>query len=237
MNANTTILVADDEESIADSIAYALQRENYKVLVAYEGESALHMINQHAPDVAILDVMMPKLTGYDVCRQIAPHVSTGILMLTAKSDLVDKVLGLELGADDYMTKPFDMIELLARVRSLCRRLKKGNVNEVSDFKKQTRIIVDQLIVDPLSRQVFIESHLIEFKPKEFDLLFFLLKNKEHVFSRDDILKHVWAMDYLGGTRTVDIHIQRIRNKLGAYGDLIQTVSRIGYKAKWHAYEK
>lgn len=237
MDAQYTILVADDEEQITDAIAYALGRENYHVVVAYDGEEALKKIELHTPDVVILDIMMPKYTGYDVCRNMSQQAHTGIIMLTAKGNLVDKVLGLELGADDYMTKPFDMTELLARVRSLCRRIQKGKLENQEKVENESQIVVGELMVDSRTRQVFIDRQLIEFKPKEFDLLFFLLKNRQQVFSRESILNQVWDMDYLGGTRTIDIHIQRIRYKLGTYGNLIQTVSKVGYKAGNYCYEK
>jgi DNA-binding response OmpR family regulator len=237
MDAEYTILVADDEEPSTDAIAYALGRENYHVVVAYDGEEALKKIELHTPDVVILDIMMLKYTGYDVCRNMSQQAHTGIIMLTAKGNLVDKVLGLELGADDYMTKPFDMTELLARVRSLCRRIQKGKLENQEKVENESQIVVGELMVYSRTRQVFIDHQLIEFKPKEFDLLFFLLKNRQQVFSRESILNQVWDMDYLGGTRTIDIHIQRIRYKLGTYGSLIQTVSKVGYKAGNYCHEK
>lgn len=172
--------------------------------------------------------MMPKFDGYEVCKRIENGSSIGIIMLTAKNDLVDKIFGLELGADDYLTKPFDMIELLARVKSLCRRINKTSLEPNLDSSYM--INVKGLKIDLNERNVYSDGELIKLKPKEFDLLVFLFSNLRHVFSRNEILDKVWALDYLGGTRTIDIHIQRIRKKLGNNGDLIKTVAKVGYKA-------
>lgn len=225
----TKILVVDDEENIANSIAYALKREQYEVYTAYNGEEAMDIIHKHHPKILILDVMMPKLNGYDVCRKLVNDMTIGIIMLTAKSTLVDKVLGLELGADDYITKPFDIQELIARVRSLNRRIKKGENNEHK--KNDNNIICIQgLKIDIKERAVYVDNNMLYLKPKEFDLLTFLMQNIRATLTRDKILDIVWGQDYFGGTRTVDIHIQRIRKKLGKYGGLIKTVPKIGYKA-------
>ncbi|WP_129600662.1 response regulator transcription factor [Anaerophilus nitritogenes] len=228
------ILVADDEDNITDSIAYALKREQYIVYKAYDGEEAVSQIQNFRPDLLILDVMMPKLNGYEVCKKIEDNNNMGIIMLTAKSDLVDKVLGLELGADDYMTKPFDMLELLARVRSLSRRIKKGN----SDIEKTSDEVlkIHEIKICLRERVVYIENNMIDLKPKEFDLLSFLVKNKGKTFTRDEILDKVWGQDYFGGTRTIDIHIQRIRKKIGKYSEIIKTIPKIGYKVVEKIYE-
>ncbi|WP_066496611.1 response regulator transcription factor [Abyssisolibacter fermentans] len=223
------ILVADDEENIANSIAYALKREQYEVYTAYDGEEAMDIIKNNCLDILILDIMMPKVNGYDVLRKIVNDMQIGIIMLTAKSSLVDKVLGLELGADDYVTKPFDIQELIARVRSLCRRLKKGE-SSGDNRSSQNIICVEELKINIKERVVCLGDNMLHLKPKEFDLLTFLLQNNRITFTRDNILDEVWGQDYFGGTRTVDIHIQRIRKKLGKYGVIIKTVPKIGYKA-------
>lgn len=223
---NTSILIADDEINIADAIAYALKREKYTVHVAYDGEEAMNIINSQYPDILILDVMMPKLNGFDICKKV-DHMSLGIIMLTAKTGLVDKVLGLELGADDYMTKPFEIQELIARVRSLSRRIKKGHMELET---KEDKLVIIELIINFAERAVYIHGENIDMKPKEYELLTFLLENPRITFSRDVILDRVWNQDYYGGTRTIDIHIQRIRKKLGSYGNLIKTVPKMGYKA-------
>lgn len=222
------ILVVDDESEITDSIAYMLKREGYEVETAYDGKESLEKINIFSPDVIVLDVMMPEFNGYDICKSIEKENNIGIIMLTAKAGLIDKVLGLELGADDYLTKPFEMIELLARIKSLCRRIKKVEY-EIKESNKNQIIIYD-LKLDLDERTVLIKDEEVDFKPKEFELLVFLFENPRHVFSREDILNRVWDMDYIGATRTIDIHIQRIRKKLKEYGSLIKTVPKIGYKA-------
>ncbi|WP_097027740.1 response regulator transcription factor [Clostridium peptidivorans] len=226
------ILVVDDERSIADAIAYAFKREGYSVETAYDGEEALNKIEIFKPHVVILDVMMPKMNGYEVCKKLDDREDLGIVMLTAKNDIVDKVLGLELGADDYIVKPFDIREILARVKSLLRRLNKNvNDSEADEIKiKDLKIILKQ-------RKVLIKEEELELTPKEFDVLVLLLSNLNRVYTREDLLDLIWGMDYFGGTRTVDIHIQRLRKKLqDPYQDIIQTVYRVGYKAVGGIYE-
>ena len=227
------ILVVDDEKSIADLIAYAFKREDYCVETAYNGEEALEKIKKFNPNVMIIDVMMPKMNGFEVCRKLDNTENLGIVMLTAKSDIVDKVIGLELGADDYLTKPFDIRELMARVKSLLRRL-----NKQSNESKGTDIQIKDLKIRLKQRKVLIKGKELELTPKEFDLLVCLLSNLDRVYTRDQLLDLIWGMEYLGGTRTVDIHIQRLRKKLGKpYENIIQTVYRVGYKAVGEMYEE
>ncbi|MCY6485247.1 response regulator transcription factor [Clostridium aestuarii] len=226
------ILVVDDEKSIADLIAYAFKREGYSVETAYNGEEALNKIKNFNPHILIIDVMMPKMNGFEVCRKLDNRENLGIVMLTAKNDIVDKVLGLELGADDYITKPFDIREVIARVKSLLRRLNK-NTNESED----TDIQIKDLKVMLKQRKVLIKGEELQLTPKEFDLLVLLLSNLDRVYTRDELLDLIWGMEYIGGTRTVDIHIQRLRKKLGKlYENIIQTVYRVGYKAVGEIYE-
>ncbi|MCY6372232.1 response regulator transcription factor [Clostridium ganghwense] len=226
------ILVVDDEKSIADLIAYTFKREGYSVDVAYNGEEALNNIKNFNPHIVIIDVMMPKMNGFEVCRKLDNRENLGIVMLTAKNDIVDKVLGLELGADDYITKPFDIREVMARVKSLLRRLNK-NTNESED----TDIQIKDVKVMLKQRKVLIKEKEVELTPKEFDLLVLLLSNLDRVYTRDELLDLIWGMEYIGGTRTVDIHIQRLRKKLGkSYENIIQTVYRVGYKAVGEIYE-
>lgn len=219
------VLIAEDEHSIADAIAYSLRREEYEVFVTYDGEKALKCIRDDKPDILILDIMMPKMSGYDICRRI-DNMEYGIIMLTAKGELIDKILGLELGADDYMTKPFEMQELVARVKSLGRRMTKGKVNECENKV----FTLGDLHIDFDERVVYVGGEQIDLKPREYDLLVYLLKQPHKIFTREVILEQVWGMSYYGSTRTIDIHIQRIRKKLGAYGSLIETVTKVGYKA-------
>ena len=220
------ILVVDDEETIAHAIAYGFQREGYIVEVAYDGIEALEKISIFQPDLIILDIMMSKMNGFEVCKKVSNRDDIGIILVTAKNDIVDKVLGLEFGADDYITKPFDIREVIARSKSLLRRLQKtSNKTEVNEIKiKNLRVIAKQ-------RKVIIEDECLELKPKEFDLLVILLSNLERVYKREELLDLVWGMEYIGGTRTVDIHIQRLRKKLGSkYQNIIKTIFGVGYKA-------
>ena len=226
------ILVVDDEKNIADLIAYAFTREGYSVDTAYNGEEALNKIKSINPHILIIDVMMPKMNGFEVCRKLDNKENLGIVMLTAKNDIVDKVLGLELGADDYITKPFDIREVIARVKSLLRRLNK-NANESED----KHIQIKDLKVLLKQRKVIITEKELELTPKEFDLLVLLLSNLDRVYTRDELLDLIWGMEYIGGTRTVDIHIQRLRKKMGKpYENILQTVYRVGYKAVGETYE-
>lgn len=226
------ILVVDDERSIADVIAYDFRREGYTVEVAYNGEEALKKVKTFQPKVLILDVMMPKMNGFEICNQLYNKEELGIILLTAKNDIVDKVLGLQLGADDYITKPFDIRELGARVNSLFRRLQK-NSNE----KQTQQLEIKELKLILEYRKVLLHDQLLDLTPKEFDLLALLLSHTERVYTRDELLDMVWGMEYIGGTRTVDIHIRRLRMKLGTpYDTIIQTVHGVGYKAIGGFYE-
>ena len=223
---NEKILIVDDEKGIIEALTYAFKREGYMVETAGDGEEALLKLDSFAPQVMVLDLMMPKMNGIEVCKKIMNRNDLGVLLLTAKNDIVDKVLGFEFGADDYLTKPFDMRELLARVKSLFRRLHKN-----SERQQTAKIVIKELEVITLQRRVLIHGEEIELTPKEFDLLHLLLSNPERVYERDELLNLVWGMEYTGGTRTVDIHIQRLRNKLGdSYQELIQTIYGVGYKA-------
>ena len=223
---NGKIIVIEDEQKIADAIAYALKREGYLVEVIYHGDAALEKIREFLPDAIILDVMLPGIDGYDILKKIQNEKPIGVIMLTAKEDIVNKVLGLELGADDYMTKPFDMRELLARLKSLLRRMQTIGKEEASDT-----ISLSGVELHLNKRSAYAGNKLLELTPKEYDLLTLLISNPNRVYSREQLLDLVWGMEYIGGTRTVDIHIQRLRKKLGPdFSETIQTLHGIGYKA-------
>ncbi|OAB44681.1 response regulator transcription factor [Paenibacillus antarcticus] len=225
----TKVLIVDDEVSIASALAYALRREGYTVETAGDGQEALDRVEIFKPDVMVLDVMMPRLSGYDVCRKLADRQQRpAILLLTVKNDIVDKVLGLELGADDYMTKPFDIREITARVKALSRRRVNDAVGQLS--RNQEEIQLASLNIELFSRTVRMEGQQLDLTPKEFDLLVLLARNPERVYSREALLEQVWDMNFVGGTRTVDIHVQRLRKKLGELHGVIQTVYGIGYKS-------
>ncbi len=219
------ILVADDEPGIANPISYAFRKEGYEVITVYDGQAALDTALSFHPHIIVLDVMMPKLTGYEVCRKLDNRANMGIILLTVKNDIVDKIVGLEMGADDYMTKPFDLRELIARAKALLRRLEKREP-ETADT-----IIADPLTIHLKLRTVLVNQQSVELTPKEFDLLALLFSHPERVYTRDELLDTVWGMDYATGTRTVDIHMQRLRKKLGEAGQrMLLTVFGVGYKA-------
>ncbi len=223
---NEKIMVIEDESKIAEAIAYALKREGYAVEVVNHGGAALERVQAFRPDAVILDVMLPGMDGYDILKKLQDKGRIGVIMLTAKEDIVHKVLGLELGADDYMTKPFDMRELLARLKSLLRRMQAaGETNETAELE------LGGVVLQLDKRLAFAGAEKLDLTPKEYDLLALLIASPGRVYTREQLLDLVWGMDYVGGTRTVDIHVQRVRKKLGpACGELIQTVHGIGYKA-------
>lgn len=224
MAVSKKILVADDEPGIAEPVSYAFRREGYEVETVYDGEAALKRARSFKPDVMVLDVMMPKLTGYEVCRKLEDRSGMGIILLTVKNDIVDKIVGLEMGADDYMTKPFDLRELIARVKALLRRLDKQPA-------EPERLTAGPIALHLASRVVLLDGAPLELTPKEFDLLALLLAHPERVYTRDELLDAVWGFDFAAGTRTVDIHMQRLRKKLGEPGQrMLQTVFGVGYKS-------
>ncbi|MDF2804673.1 MAG: DNA-binding response regulator [Anaerocolumna sp.] len=223
---NEKILVIEDEKKISDAICYALKREGYTVEAVYDGLEALKKYEVFSPDALILDIMLPGLDGFDILKSLPRKEHKGVIMLTAKEDIIDKILGLELGADDYMTKPFDMRELLARLKSLLRRMQTAN-----NKKESTEHTLGGVVLHTDSRTAIAGDALLELTPKEYDLLALLIASPGRVYTREQLLDIVWGMDYFGGTRTVDIHVQRVRKKLGtSYGDIIQTVHGIGYKS-------
>lgn len=229
------IMVIEDEKKIAEAIAYGLTREGYTVEMVHDGHKALERLREFKPDAIILDVMLPGMDGYDILKRLQDKGRIGVIMLTAKEDLVNKILGLELGADDYMTKPFDMRELLARLKSLLRRMQQAAESTDSAEKigwaGVTLHLGNRTVHKDGHKDGQADGQALELTPKEFDLLALLAANPERVYTREQLLDQVWGMDYVGGTRTVDIHVQRVRKKLGqGYDELIQTVYGIGYKA-------
>lgn len=220
------IIIIEDERKIADAIAYALKKEGYTVEVVNRGDTALQRIYEFKPHAIILDVMLPGMDGYDILKKLQDKGRVGVIMLTAKEDLVNKILGLELGADDYITKPFDIRELLARLKSLLRR-----IQAASEDQELTEIEISGVVLNVSKRTAFAGNQKMDMTPKEFDLLVLLLSSPERVYTREQLLDLVWGLEYVGGTRTVDIHIQRLRKKLGKdYNEIIQTVHGVGYKA-------
>ncbi|SET01494.1 two-component system, OmpR family, response regulator VicR [Natronincola peptidivorans] len=204
----TKILIVEDEKPIADILKYNLEKEGYKVDIAYDGEEALHKVPQYTPDLILLDVMLPKIDGFQVCRKLREGYSTPILMLTAKEEEVDKVLGLEMGADDYITKPFSMRELLARVKANLRRM-----SIPTGDNKASVITSGALRIDFNKYEVKKDEDVVELTSREFELLKFLAVQGEQVFSREQLLKEVWGYEYYGDIRTVDVTVRRLREKV------------------------
>lgn len=206
------VLVVDDEKLIVKGIRFSLEQDNMEVTCAYDGEEAIELAKNNDFDVILLDVMLPKLTGFEVCQQIREFSNVPIIMLTAKGDDMDKILGLEYGADDYITKPFNILEVKARIKAIMRRSK----NVKADEEEASKVAVfEELKVDCDSRRVFINETEVNLTAKEFDLLELLMFNPNKVYSRENLLNTVWGYDYPGDVRTVDVHIRRLREKIEA----------------------
>ncbi len=226
-----SVLVVEDEENLAEALRYNMEREGYSVSVANDGAKALLSVRNETPDLIILDVMLPVLDGFEVCRILRKETAVPILILTAKDDVIDRVLGLELGADDYLTKPFSMRELTARMRAILRRPRM--VREMSDTDSEGKIHTSEdLKVDLFSHTVTLAGEEIKMRPREFDLLALLVANKGRVQTRDQILDKLWGTGYVGDTRTVDVHVRWLREKIEADPGSpvrIVTVRGVGYR--------
>lgn len=203
------VLVVDDEKLIVKGIRFSLEQDGMEVTCAYDGEEALQYAKEQQFDIILLDVMLPKLTGFEVCQQIREFSSVPIIMLTAKGDDMDKILGLEYGADDYITKPFNILEVKARIKAIIRRTSKGAKAE----KKDTSIVSGEMTIERDNRRVMIAGREINLTAKEFDVLELLATNPNQVYSREKLLTLVWGADYPGDVRTVDVHIRRLREKI------------------------
>ena len=220
------ILIVDDDTNISELISLYLNKEGYETKEVANGKLALEVFREYKPDLVLLDIMLPGADGYDVCKEIRKTNRTPIIMLTAKGEVFDKVLGLELGADDYMVKPFDPKELIARVKAVLRR----NSQPPEEEKVKNRIILDNLIIDKDNYSVTYEGNLVELPPKELEVLYFLASHPKQVFTREQLLDKIWGYDFVGDTRTVDVHIKRLRDKFeGDHAWSIKTVWGVGYK--------
>jgi two-component system OmpR family response regulator len=230
----STILVVEDDRNLQEVLEYNLRKEGYSVLTASDGVQALDAARNGRPDLVILDIMLPRIDGLEVCRILRGEMTMPILMLTAKTDEVDRVVGLEIGADDYVTKPFSMRELVARVRAMLRRAEMMPQPAASptDGPTPSSVTVGDLHIDFARHDVSLRGSRVELSPKEFDLLAFLASNRGRVFSRDELLEKVWGYDYSGDTRTVDVHVSWLRRKVEddpAYPRRLVTVRSVGYK--------
>jgi two-component system OmpR family response regulator len=223
------ILVVEDDLNLLATLRYNLRKEGYDVVTAADGAEALETARREKPDLLVLDVMLPKLSGLEVCRILRSEMPVPILMLTAKTDETDKIIGLGIGADDYMTKPFSVRELLARIAAMLRRVK---IMQQYTEEKETVLRHHGIEIDPASHTVKNRGKAVELNPKEFDLLTLFIKNKGLVLSREQILEKVWGYDYAGDTRTVDVHVRWLREKIEddpQKAKLILTVRGSGYK--------
>lgn len=236
------ILVVEDDRTLLETLEYNLQRQGYEALVTENGRTAVTLARLQKPDLIILDVMLPGLDGFEVCRILRKEFSTPILMLTARSEEVDKVVGLEMGADDYLTKPFSMRELLARVKAMLRRVELireelGAESEAAETTAVSQIaeaplVYDTLLIDTSRREVRLDGQIVRLKPKEYELLLFLARHRGIALARDLILERVWGWTYDGNSRTVDVHVRWLREKIEqdpADAKRIVTVRGIGYR--------
>ena len=229
MAAKQKILIVDDDENIAELISLYLIKECFETQIAGDGESALQAVKSFQPNLILLDLMLPGIDGYEVCRQIRRDQTTPIIMLSAKGEVFDKVLGLELGADDYMEKPFDSKELVARVKAVLRRYKPGSENAApADTAK--KVTLPDLEINLTNYSVLYKGNVIDMPPKELELLYFLSSSPNQVFTREQLLDQIWGYEYAGDTRTVDVHIKRLREKISDNPSWrLSTVWGIGYK--------
>jgi two-component system alkaline phosphatase synthesis response regulator PhoP len=221
---NELILVVDDERNIIDLASLYLKQDGFRTISAMDGLEALRRVEQDQPALMVLDLMLPELDGWEVCKRIRSESDLPILMLTARDDDIDKIVGLELGADDYLTKPFNPRELVARVKAILRR-----TGPSRSHPEDQPVRIGNLVIDPARRVALVEGHAVDLRAKEFDLLLALVDNAGIVLSREKLLDLVWGFDFYGQTRTVDVHIAHLRNKLQGCTAEIETVWGVGYK--------
>jgi len=217
-----TVLVVDDERNIVELLRLYLEKEGFAVVAAADGPAALELHARHDPDLVVVDLMLPGLDGFEVCREIRRRGDTPVLMLTARTDDIDAIVGLELGADDYVTKPFNPRALVARVKAILRRTE-------ATVRGGRPIEVGPLRIDPRRREATVGERRLELRAREFDLLAALARDPGAVLTRDGLLEHVWGTDFPGETRTVDVHVAEVRKKLGSDGPPIETVRGVGYR--------
>ena len=223
--ANSKIMVVDDDSNICELLRLYLEKEGYDTILAENGTQALEKFDREKPDLILLDIMMPQLDGWQVCREIRKKSQCPIIMLTAKGEVFDKVLGLELGADDYVVKPFEAKEVIARVKAVLRR------SGIQNDKKVKEVRYDGLYINMENYELRIRGKQVDTPPKEMELIFHLASNPNRVFTRDQLLDEVWGFEYYGDSRTVDVHVKRLREKLDGVSDQwnLKTVWGVGYK--------
>ena len=230
MAAKQKILIVDDDTNIAELISLYLTKECYETKMVHDGESALRELTLFQPNLILLDLMLPGMDGYQVCREVRTKSQVPIIMLSAKGEVFDKVLGLELGADDYIVKPFDTKELVARVKANLRRCQQMTTFEAPKASDAKIVEYPDLIINQSNYSVLYQGRTIEMPPKELELLYFLASSPNQVFTREQLLDHIWGYEYIGDTRTVDVHIKRLREKIKDHPRWsLSTVWGIGYK--------
>lgn len=219
------VMVVDDDNNICEFLRLYLEKENFKVVICHDGQEVVDKFSKLKPSIILLDVMMPKLDGWQVCREIRKTSQVPIIMITAKGETFDKVLGLELGADDYIAKPFDAKEVVARVKAVLRR------SGIHDGDAQKRVEYDRLVINLTNYELVVASKQVDTPPKELELIYHLASNPNKVYTRDQLLDEVWGFDYYGDSRTVDVHVKRLREKLEGVSDQwsLKTVWGVGYK--------
>lgn len=219
-------MVVDDDVNICELLRLYIERDDYQVVIANDGEQAVELFNREQPDLVLLDIMLPKMDGWQVCKEIRKTSNRPIIMLTAKGELFDKILGLELGADDYIIKPFEAKEVIARIHAVLRRTSTSEEKE-----KVKEINWDKLSINLTNYELRVDGKYIDTPPKEMELLYYLASNPNKVFTRDQLLDKVWGFDYYGDSRTVDVHIKRLREKINGVSDQwsLKTVWGVGYK--------
>ena len=220
------ILIVDDDENICELLRLYLEKDGFETIVANEGKQAVEYEEKYSPDLILLDIMLPELDGWQVCHEIRKHSEVPIIMLTAKGETFDKILGLELGADDYVTKPFEAKEVLARIKAVLRRS-----GENDKQNKTAEVRYDKLIINLTNYELIVDGKRIDTPPKELELIYHLASNPNRVYTRDQLLDEVWGFDYYGDSRTVDVHVKRLREKLENVSDewCLKTVWGVGYK--------
>ena len=238
MVSKQKILIVDDDENIAELISLYLTKECFETSIVYDGESALEAVKTFRPNLILLDLMLPGIDGYQVCREVRSSSSIPIIMLSAKGEIFDKVLGLELGADDYMEKPFDTKELVARVRAVLRRYKPAAAPAAEPSVPAAKVKMVEypdLTINLTNYSVVYKDRTLEMPPKELELLYFLASSPNQVFTREQLLDQIWGYEYIGDTRTVDVHIKRLREKIRDHEVWrLSTVWGIGYKLEVHS---
>ena len=223
------ILIVDDDRNICELLRLYLEKEGYETFLAHDGESAVQMHEEQGVDLVLLDVMMPRVDGWEACRRIRAKGNTPIIMLTAKGETFDKVLGLELGADDYIVKPFDTKEVVARIKAVLRRTGRGAPAKAES--NEGELVFENLVVNITRYELKVRDEVVDTPPKEMELLYYLAKNPNKVFTRDALLDEVWGFEYYGDSRTIDVHIKRLREKLEGVSEKwsLKTVWGVGYK--------